>query len=296
MRHYRKSSLSYRILERQKKVHDKQGIPHKVRQFYLQVAVENKPAVITSRRGTGAIGVDLNIDHFAIGEIDRSGNPVRAFTLPTVMEGKSSGQITAMFGNHIRDIVAYAKLKSQPIAVEALDFQKKKSALRETHGRKMARMLSGFAYKKFIAMITSRCASEGVKLFMVNPAFSSVLGAYNYFGLRHLYSGHQMAAFVLARRGLGFQDSLKCTYKERNHTALLRTVSIAPEKAPPTFDNWIKSGGKRHRWSLLRRYYRTYFLFVKHLGSGGRKARLYGSREQRSIFPFGPPELRISPA
>ena len=200
-----------------------------------------------------------------------------------------------MFGDHIRDIVAYAKLKQKPIAIERLDFQAKKAGLREQHGPRMARLLSSFAYAKFIAMMTSRCHQEGVKLKLVNPAFSSVLGAYNYFGLKHLYSSHQMAAFILARRGMGLQDSLKCTYNERSHTALLQAVSIAPDKAPPSFAGWIANGGKRHRWSLLRRYYQSYSLFVKHLKSKSRSpvglSRVQG---QRRGLPLSPQNFQVN--
>ena len=295
-----KSPLSYRILERQKIVHDKQGNPHQVRQMYLQVSLEERyDSPSDSTKATGAIGVDLNCDHLAMGEIDRSGNPVHGFHLDyfkgSSLEGKSSDQITAMFGDHIRDIVAFAKLKHKPIAIEKLDFQRKKAGLRELHGPKMARLLSSFAYAKFASMMSSRCKQEGVELILVNPAFSSVLGTYNYFGLKHLYSSHQMAAFVLARRGMGFHDSLKCTYNERSHTALLRAVSIAPEKAPPTFAAWIKGGGKRHRWSLLRRYYQTYSQFVKQLRSKPPPSLgVLSPQVQRRIVPLSPQNLLVS--
>lgn len=295
-----KSPLSYRILERQKTVHDKKGHPHQVRQMYLQVSLEERYDTSSkSSHAAGAIGVDLNCDHLAVGEVDHSGNPVQAFQLDyfkgSSLEGKSSDQITAMFGDHIRDIVALAKLKHKPVAIEKLDFQRKKTGLRELHGPRMARLLSSFAYAKFASMMTSRCNQEGVKLILVNPAFSSVLGAYNYIGLKHLYSSHQMAAFVLARRAIGFQDSLKCTYNERSHTALLRAVSIAPEKALPTFAAWIKGGGKRHRWSLLRRYYQTYSLFVKHLRSKSpTPSWVLSPQVQRRIVPLSPQNLLVS--
>ena len=181
-----KKALSYRILERQKIIKDKKGQRKNVKQLYLQVSLEEVSPPIETLPGSGGIGVDINCDHLAIGEVDRYGNPVRAFSLPIDMENKSSHQITAMFGDHIKDIVAYAKLMNEPISIEKLDFQKKKSALREIHGPKMSRLLSNFAYDKFMSMMASRCAREGVKLHLVNPAFSSVLGAYNYIGLRHL--------------------------------------------------------------------------------------------------------------
>lgn len=296
-----KAPLSYRILERQKIVCDKWGVPKKRRQLYLQVSLEERYDIPhSSRKAVGAIGVDLNCDHLAVGEVDRSGNPVAAFQQDyfkgSSITEKSSEQITAMFGDHIRDIVACAKLKHKPIVIEKLDFQLKKAGLRELHGPRLAGLLSGFAYAKFMSMMASRCHREGVDLILVNPAFSSVLGAYNYFGLSHLYSSHQMAAFIIGRRGLGFQDSLKCTHNERSHTALLRAVSIAPEKAPPSFKAWIETGGKRHRWSLLRRYYRTYSLFVKHLRSKPPPLiNVVSSQDQRRNVSLSPWGLSLNP-
>ena len=282
------SPLTYRLLEREKTVHEKNGSGHKKRDLYLQVSVNPLEVPVQTRRDQGAVGVDLNHDHLAIGEVDRFGNPIQAFNLFCEMKGKSSEQISASFGDLIRDITLYAKLKNKPVVIEKLDFRQKKAALRETHGSRGAEILSSFAYNKFKQILDSRSAREGVELLKVNPAYSSILGAYNYFGLSHLYSSHQMAAFVLARRGLGFKDSLKCTYNERNHTALLRTVSIAADKAPPTFEAWIKSGGKRHRWSLLRRYYGTFSHFVKHLGKKPFSSGMGKTRETRRNIPPGP--------
>mgnify|MGYP001425020922 CR=1 FL=1 len=185
-----KSPLSYRILEREKVTHDRDGNANKVRQLYLQVSLEEGVPEVTTRKAVGALGVDLNADHFAIGEVNRSGNPARGSHLPIQMEGKTSQQINAQFGNHIIDIVAYAKLNNKPIAVEKLDFRAKKSALRETSVPRMARLLSLFSYSQFMLMLESRCRRDGVGLLKVNPAFSSVLGALNYIGLRHLYTSH----------------------------------------------------------------------------------------------------------
>ena len=295
-----KAPLSYRIIEREKIVHDRQGRAHKKRQMYLQVSLQERFDVpMASHKGAGAIGVDLNCHHLAVGEVDRSGNPVQAFHIDyfenASLDGKSSDQISAMFGDQIRDIVAYAKLKYKPIVIEKLDFKLKRSALRELHSPRVARLLSSFAYSKFLAMMSSRCQQEGVKLLVVNPAFSSVLGAYNYFGLKHLYSSHQMAAFILARRGMGFGDSLKCIHNERRHTALLRAVSIAPERAPPSFEAWIQSGGRRHRWSLLRRYYQTYSLFMKHMRPKLRSLKgVSSSHGQRRGLPLSPQNFQVN--
>ena len=139
----------------------KTRVKNTIKTITLAASVKEDIPEVTSRKEVGSIGVDLNSDHLAIGEIDRYGNPIQGFYLPIEMEDKPSQQITAQFGNYIRDIVLYAKSKNKPIAVEQLDFQKKKAALRETCGRKMAKLLSSFAYQKFMQMIKTGASERG---------------------------------------------------------------------------------------------------------------------------------------
>ena len=46
-------------------------------------------APVLTDRSLGAIGVDLNADHLAVTETDRSGNFVNTFSVPLVTYGKS---------------------------------------------------------------------------------------------------------------------------------------------------------------------------------------------------------------
>ncbi len=251
-----KYPISFRILEREKK-------GKKI--FYLQVMLEVPPSEIVTHKLAGAIGIDLNVDHFAIGEVDRFGNPISGYSLDFEMEGKTKAAVSAMFGDAIRDMVLYAKSLSKPIVIEKLDFKRKKAGLREIAGPKLAHKLSLFAYNKVNQMLQSRCNKEGVELLKVNPSFSSILGSYNYYGMKHLYTPHQMAAFVLARRGLGFKDIDKSMYNDRDHVALFGTVGIQPEKAPPTYSSCIEESGVRHLWSYLRRYWKVFSLIMQKL-------------------------------
>ena len=60
--------------------------------------------VVTDRR-LGAIGVDLNADHLAVTETDRSGNFVNAFSVPLVTYGKSTHQAEALIGDAVAEVV-----------------------------------------------------------------------------------------------------------------------------------------------------------------------------------------------
>ncbi len=159
----------------------------------------------------------------------------------------------------------HAKSLSKPVVMERLNFTVKRASLRETAGARLSRKLSLFSYRKMHQMMKSRCSLEGVGLIDVNPAFSSLLGSYLYYGMKHLYTPHEMAAFVLARRGAGFKDMHKPVCNDRGHKALFGTVGIQPEKAPPSFDSFRREFGPRHLWSYLRRYWKAFSMIMQNL-------------------------------
>ena len=86
--------------------------------------------------------------------------------------------------HHLSDIEAtdllfrtHARLSpgGRPVALERLDFRGKKAAL-EGKSRRYSRMLSSFSYGKTLGCFLSWGHCEGVKIYQVNPAFSSVIG------------------------------------------------------------------------------------------------------------------------
>ena len=153
--------------------------------------------VVTDRR-LGAVGVDLNADHLAITETDRSGNFVDTFSVPLVTYGKSAHQAEALIGDAVARVVEYARQARKPIVIERLDFQRKKAAL-EGESAKHSRMLSSFGYGRMKAYLLSRGYRQGVEVYQVNPAYSSVIGRVKFME-RYGLSVHQAAALALARR------------------------------------------------------------------------------------------------
>ncbi len=183
-----------------------------------------KPPVVTDH-GLGAIGVDLNADHLAVTETDRSGNFVFAFSVPLVTYGKSSNQAEALIGDAVAGVVGYSRERRKPLVMERLDFQHKKAALEgESPGR--SRMLSSFCYGKVKAYLLSRGYREGVEVFEVNPAYSSVIGRVKYME-RYGLSAHQAAALVLARRLLSCREGVP-----RRRTAPLDTGGHVAFRVP----------------------------------------------------------------
>jgi len=154
----------------------------------------------------GNIGVDINIDHLAVVEIDRFGNFLKKMTIPLCLYGKSKNEAKALIGDAVKELVSYAESVKKPIVIEKLDFSKKKAALKEAFGHKYARMLSSFAYASIIGMIKSRAWSRKIEIFEVNPTYTSIIGRIN-FAKRYGLSIHHAASFVIARRQQGFSEN-----------------------------------------------------------------------------------------
>ena len=164
-----------------------------------------KAAVVTDR-SLGAIGVDLNADHLAVAETDRSGNFFNTFSVPLVTYGKSAHQAEALIGDAVARVVEYARQARKPLVIERLDFQRKKAAL-EGESAKHSRMLSSFGYGRMKAYLLSRGYRQGVEVYQVNPAYSSVIGRVKFME-RYGLSVHQAAALALARRLLGCREGI----------------------------------------------------------------------------------------
>ena len=164
-----------------------------------------KAAVVTNR-SLGAIGVDLNADHLAVTETDRSGNFVNTFSVPLVTYGMTAHQAEALIGDAVARVVEYARQARKPLVIERLNFQRKKAAL-EGESRGRSRMLSSFGYGRMKAYLLSRGYRQGVEVCQVNPAYSSLIGRVKFME-RYGLSVHQAAALALARRLLGCREGI----------------------------------------------------------------------------------------
>jgi IS605 OrfB family transposase len=193
------SAVSYRLLRRVN--------PHTGEKAYYLQATFNVPAPEKQTSlGRGALGVDLNADHVAVAETDRFGNFVDSFVIPFDLKGKTSEQSEAILGDIVAVISRQAEKSSKALVIEELDFEEKKKALREQpKGRR--RFLSAFAYSQFQKAIRSKARSQGIELIAINPAYTSLIGAYKYQGLN--VSSHEKASLAIARRAQGYSEGLK---------------------------------------------------------------------------------------
>lgn len=199
-----KQALSYRFKK------DEKG-------WRVFVSFTQKRAPLVTRPSLGAIGVDINVNHLAVTEIDAKGNPVNKKTITLCTYGKTKNQVKALVGDACKEIVAFAKEKQKPILAEKLDFTKKKARLKEEASCKQARMLSSFNYSHILQNLESRAFQGGIEFYTVSPALTSVIGRIK-FAKRYGLSVHHAAALCIARRFFKFSEApsqcpMKVVYK-----------------------------------------------------------------------------------
>ncbi|TKC20129.1 transposase [Robertmurraya kyonggiensis] len=157
-------------------------------------------------RADGLLGLDLNVDHIAWSNINTTGQLIKSGVFSFDLEGKTSEQITKMIENKAVVIVDLAMKLNKPIALEKLNTTQSKVS--QPYGnRKANKAMSHFAYNKMISAIKNRAEKMGVAVFDVNSAYTSQIGKIKYMK-RMGISIHQAASYVIARRAMGFKETL----------------------------------------------------------------------------------------
>jgi len=166
--------------------------------FEVFVTISLKKPEYISRKDFGVIGIDINSNHLALVETDRSLNPIRTLKIPLNLYGKNKNQSLAIIGDASKEIVNLAIETQKPIVIEKLDFQKKKIALKDTSNR-FARMLSSFSYTSIKNHLKSKAFRSKIEVFEVNPSYTTVIGKVK-FAKRYGLHNHFAAALTIARR------------------------------------------------------------------------------------------------
>lgn len=104
------------------------------------------------------------------------------------------------------EIVRVAESLSCAIAIESLDFSKKKAKMSE-ESKLYNEMLSSLVTSSFRDALRSRCQRFGVQLIKVNPAFTSVIGMVKFMARYGLNSG-TAAAMAIARRAMNLSEQI----------------------------------------------------------------------------------------
>ncbi len=131
---------------------------------------------------------------------------------------------TYLIGVLAKVVVDIAKSLGKPLAVEELDFSKK----RLDTNRKFNRMASNFPFKKIVGAVTRRAFKEGVGIKPVKPAHTSTIGYWKYMN-RYGVLIHHAAALVIARRAIGFKERITGELKQKIQTIKEKVNSLPGE-------------------------------------------------------------------
>lgn len=172
------------------------------------ITVDIYRPITSSSVRLGCLGVDLNADSIAWCKVNANGNPTRFSQIAIELYSKSSGQTEALLADAVTKLTSLALAFSCPIVIEQLDFAAKKAQLKSgVRHKRYNRMLSGFAYRRFYELLSSRCFKLGIKLIAVKPEYSSLIGLVKFQSMYGMNSG-TAAALVLARRAMNYSEGV----------------------------------------------------------------------------------------
>ena len=174
--------------------------------FIIRAVVEKEDEEIEFDRSTGAVGIDINVDHIALCETDRHGNCVKLKTIKMPVKGKTSNQRKHIIRNVAKEAVLESVRSNKPFVIEKLDFNKKKSMMRYESKRRN-QTLSEFAYTQITEALKSRCRKERIAIKEIDPAYTSRIARDKYMKPMGC-SVHMAASYVITRRGCGYIDTI----------------------------------------------------------------------------------------
>ena len=154
--------------------------------------------------GNGCIEADINADRIAVAETDDCGNLVAHKNIPFNLLHKSSGQIEQILSKAMDEVFQICIKAKKPLVLEDIQNVKKEMLY---NGKRLNEVLSIFAYKKMKILAESKSDKYSVGICYINPCYTSQIGKIKYMRQYGL-AVHEAAAFVIARRGMGYKEKV----------------------------------------------------------------------------------------
>ena len=203
-RRRRKSSLLYALLQQKPITVQVFRREHKDDNWYIHLTTYVQSVPVTTSFDNGCIGVDFNRDSVDWAYVLPDGNIKDQGKLPFKWFGFSSGQRSAAMRDLVAKLSNIAFNLQCPIAIESLDFSKKKASMSEA-SKTYNSMLSNLSTSMFKEALISRCNRYGIGLHKVNPAFTSVIGMIKFMP-RYGLNSASAAAMTIARRAMNMSE------------------------------------------------------------------------------------------
>ena len=145
----------------------------------------------------GINSIDINVDRFALIELDSNGNLLKRKVIPFNLENLSSNQTTKLLEKITIECVNFCKQNNKPLVREDI----KKIKFKPTKDSKTNKILTQFAYNKMINIIDRSFYKNEIEVFKINPSYTSQQGKLKYMQRLGL-SIHESAAMCIGRKFL----------------------------------------------------------------------------------------------
>jgi len=176
--------------------------------WYLQVILtlaRDERDLVTATEN-GVIGLDYNDGLIVAAETDAHGKLTGMREYWLAFHG-TGGKAESEIREAVAGIVGMAKRAGKHLVIEDLDFKDKKSKQQKGGNAGCNRMLHLFDYSRYRDTLYNSSFRNNVGMSKVNPKDTTKIGKEKYCKAMKL-SPHQAAAYVIARRGQGFEDKL----------------------------------------------------------------------------------------
>jgi len=259
--------------------------------IYAQISKEEKFPEITITKENGVIGIDINAYpfHLALAWTSRDGNleKYERISLNGLLDGNTDKR-EYLSWQVAHQVVEIAKREGKAIVVENLE--KIPKGRRGDGMPKLRQKGQKWIYKGLLGKIEIVGKREGVQVIKVNPAYTSVIGKLKYAPIYNI-DKDIASAYVIARRGLGFKESLPKNYRELLEDREFLSYSVARvEDKIAKLKKEIeeeKNEYKRNKLkSRLRRLKRELKLLLKFLIDSGKSKPATQQAVNRGMKPM----------
>ena len=175
--------------------------------FYLyctfEIQLEEKDYLTRSSYGT--IGLDFNKGFVTLSETNNYGDLIDVDIFRYRFRfGKKTKTDLQKIAN---EVIKLSRERGKDLCIENLNFKKTKSKTDSKIGKQYNQMIHSLAYRQFINLMENSAFKHSVRIIKVNPAWTSWLAKKLYCPNMKL-NIHIGAAYVIARRGQGYKESL----------------------------------------------------------------------------------------
>ena len=259
--------------------------------FYAQVSWEEKTVQPVITKAYGVMGIDINAYpfHLALAYVSTDGNLEKFERIDLrEMEGKTKNQREHIAWRIAKQVVERALESGKAIAVE--DLQKVPKGRRGDGLAKLRRKLHKWVYRSVLEKIEVYARRLGVQLIKVNPAYTSIIGKLKYspmLGIDKDVAG----AYVIARRGLGFEEKLPKNYREllKDKEFLAYAIAKVDERINKLKSelkketNEYKKNALKERIKRLRKYLELLLSYTRDSGKSEPATQQAVNREMKPM-------------